>query len=598
MPLPRLLPLTALIVLSGCVYGVRERTDQVQCDLAMKPYDLAPPGQAGPSKTADSPEKLPPPKVVPPGDGQGAAPAAETDVQTAAFLQADPEKPLTPQQKLMLERTKIPEVVPGSETQLPNLEKLTPEERRRVFLETYPDMPPLEAEPEPQPGPGGKPYTLGDLHEMAARFSPTLKQAALDVEAARGNMIQARAYPNPTVSYTQAPSSNGTTSTTAGIVIDQPLKTGGKLKLQEAAARKALENAQLALRRARSDLATQVRNAYFGLLVAQDAMHVNRGIAQLTEQVFLIQRDLSIDGFSAHYETAVLSYQAELARLAYRQSIFAYLAAWRTLVAAVGLRERDLRLSQVAGRVDAFVPIFDYDKVLARVLTYHTDVLTARNSIEQSRYNYKLQQVIPWYQDLDLSVSVLKDFSVPPNNITSTVTIGMPLSVWDQNKGNIIAAEAALYRAREQPHVAELTLTTNVTTAFSSYRQNLQALEDYRRRILPNQVRAYRGIVLRRFEVGKQGLTPVAFADFVTAQQALTASVTTYLGLLGSLWSSVVSVADPLQTDDLFQLADPQALPPIPDLEHLLPLPCGHDCPAHAAAPGGDCAPTSGGPAR
>jgi cobalt-zinc-cadmium efflux system outer membrane protein len=596
MPLTRLLPLTALALLSGCVYGVRERTDRLQCDLAMKPYDLAPPGQAGPARTADTLEKLPPPKVVPPGDGQGAAPAADTDVQTAAFLQADPEKPLTPQQQRMLDRTKIPGVVPASDTQLPNLEKLTPEQRRDVFLKTYPDMPPLEAEPEALPGPGGKPYTLDELHVMAARFSPTLKQAASDVEAARGNMIQARAYPNPTVSYTQAPSANGTSSTVAGIVIDQPIKTGGKLKLQEAAARKALENAQLALRRARSDLATQVRNAYFGLLVAREAMLVNRGIAQLTEQVFLIQRDLSIDGFSAHYETAVLSGQAEAARLAYRQSIFAYLAAWRTLVAAVGLREGDLPLSQVAGRVDAFVPIFDYDKVLARVLTYHTDVLTARNSIEQSRYNLKLQQVIPWYQDIDLSFSVLKDFSVPPNNFTPTVTIGMPLSVWDQNKGNIITAEAALYRAMEQPHAAELTWTTNVAAAFNTYRQNLQALEDYRRRILPNQVRAYRGIVLRRLEVGGQGRTPVAFADFVAAQQALTSSITTYLGLLGTLWSSVVSVADPLQTDDLFQLAQPEALPPIPDLEHLLPLPCGHDCPAHAAAPGGGCTLPPGGP--
>src|SRR5262249_20605164 len=86
MPLTRLLPLTALTVLSGCVYGVRERTDGVQCARAMKPYALAPPGQAGPAKSADTLEKLPPPKVVPPGDGQGAAPAAPTDVQTAAFL--------------------------------------------------------------------------------------------------------------------------------------------------------------------------------------------------------------------------------------------------------------------------------------------------------------------------------------------------------------------------------------------------------------------------------------------------------------------------------------------------------------------------------
>ena len=49
-----------------------------------------------------------------------------------------------------------------------------------------------------QPGPEGKPYTLADLQRLAAANSPTLRQAASDVEAAKGNLIQAKTYPNPT----------------------------------------------------------------------------------------------------------------------------------------------------------------------------------------------------------------------------------------------------------------------------------------------------------------------------------------------------------------------------------------------------------------
>ncbi len=85
-------------------------------------------------------------------------------------------------------------------------------------------------------------------------------------------------------------------------------------------------------------------------------------------------------------------------------------------------------------------------------------------------------------------------------------------------------------------------------------------------------MRAFRGIdERRRFDINALSLT-----DLATAQQNLSASVTAYLGILGSLWSSVVSVADPLETDDLFQLAEPKELPPLPDLEHLAPLPCRH----------------------
>src|SRR5581483_10256007 len=104
----------------------------------------------------------------------------------------------------------------------------------------------------------------------------------------------------------------------------------------------------------------------------------------------------------------------------------------------------------------------------------------ARNGIDKPHYNLKLARITPWFQDMDVQVKVQRDFSVPPGQVVPSVTLSTPLSVWDQNKGNIIAAEAALGRALEQPHAAELTWTTNVATAFNTYRQNLKALEDYR----------------------------------------------------------------------------------------------------------------------
>src|SRR5208282_490181 len=143
--------------------------------------------------------------------------------------------------------------------------------------------------------------------------------------------------------------------------------------------------------------------------------------------------------------------------------------------------------------------------------------------------------------------------------------IGITLPVWDRNRGNIMAAEAALVRAGEQPHAAELNLTNNLQNAYNNYKNNLVGLEYYRRHILPDQVRAYRGVLDRR------QLDPnAAFSDLFGAQQTLSGFVTTYLGVLGTLWSSAVSVADVLQSDDIFQLADPQAVPALPDLGVLL----------------------------
>jgi cobalt-zinc-cadmium efflux system outer membrane protein len=116
-----------------------------------------------------------------------------------------------------------------------------------------------------------------------------------------------------------------------------------------------------------------------------------------------------------------------------------------------------------------------------------------------------------------------------------------------------------------------MNLTNLLATAYTGYKTNLDALEFYRHHILPDQVRAYRGVLARR-----QVDQSVAFSDLFGAQQTLAGSVTTYLGVLGSLWTSVVSVADLLQTDDLFQLAEPRDVPGLPDLEHLTPWPCCH----------------------
>jgi outer membrane protein, heavy metal efflux system len=248
---------------------------------------------------------------------------------------------------------------------------------------------------------------------------------------------------------------------------------------------------------------------------------------------------------------------------------------------------RQLPLSEVAGRIDAYIPHFDYDRVLAHVLQNHTDVLTARNGIEKAKYQLKLAQITP-YSDVAFQLSVGKDVSLSPFQWCVSGSVGVTLPVWDQNRGNIIQAEAALVRAAEQPHATEITISQNVQNAYNNYKNALLGLDIYRRNILPDQVRYYRGVLDRRqIDMNAQ------FGDLVQAQQTLAGNVSAYLTLLGQLWTSAVQVADFLQTDDLFQLANPEAIPALPDMSQLAPLPCCHPNlvgPATGGATTGACA--------
>ena len=106
-------------------------------------------------------------------------------------------------------------------------------------------------------------------------------------------------------------------------------------------------------------------------------------------------------------------------------------------------------------------------------------------------------------------------------------------------------------------------MTNTLAAAYLNYKNNLESLEYYRRYILPDQVRAYRGAYDRR-----QIDPNASFGDVVSAQQTLASNVTTYLQTLSQVWTAVTSVADLIQTDDLFEFARPEAVPPLPELEH------------------------------
>lgn len=563
MSIRALLACTGLLLVSGCLYHAREHADETVSTVVGHPYDVAPP---------QPPSAMPPKVPAITGEKQPQkSTSLQTDIQTTAYMAdaANPESAASERPRI---EPRVPPEVPGSEAPAFHLPLPTEQAgaRERAISDLFPPMPPLAADPDAIPGPEGRPYTLADLQQIAAANSPELRQAASDVEAARGNLIQARAYPNPTVGWEITPSNDGSVSGAQGPFIDQLIKTGGKLKLASASSEMDLRNAELALRRARSDLSTRVRNAYFALLVAKETVRVNRGLAVMTDEMYVLQAKLAAAGsFAAPYEPMAMRGQADLARLAHKQAIQTYIYSWKQLVTMIGLRQ--LPLSQVAGRIDAVIPYYDYDKVLDRVLRNHTDVLTARNGLDKARYQLKLAQITP-LPDVDVNIALIQEFVVEPKQMTPTATIGLPLfPIWDQNKGNIMAAEGALMRATEEPHRVEENLTNLLATAYTGYRTNLDALESYRRHILPDQVRAYRGVLSRR-DVDPS----VGFADVFGAQQTLAGSVSAYLTLLGSLWSSVVSVADLLQTDDLFQLAEPRDIPGVPDLEHLPLWPCCH----------------------
>src|SRR5262249_22296973 len=150
--------------------------------------------------------------------------------------------------------------------------------------------------------------TLADLQRLALSNSPLIRQAAADVDAARGAAQQAGAYPNPQVGYEGDNINSGATAGFQGGFIDQVIKTGGKLRLTREAAQIDLANAQHAFRRAQTDLLAQVRGQFFAVLVALENIRVNRALVEFADKVYQVQVELAArqQATAAPYEPMAL----------------------------------------------------------------------------------------------------------------------------------------------------------------------------------------------------------------------------------------------------------------------------------------------------
>ena len=556
----RLVPLLAtLLVVSGCLHPVRQEIDATVCDLASCPRDVL----------LDVPQSMPSTKD---GADDAVRPASHyIDPELPPPRKDDKGGPGKPETRVPLT---IPPTLPGAEVgpiRLPPILLENEAERRKVLEKYYPDLGPLGPDPEPQPGPHGRPLSLEDLQREALAKNPLIAQAVANVIAARGAALEAGLPPNPNIGFEIDTFGTAGGAGYTGAFIEQVIRTGGKLQLARASAAMDLKNAEVALRRAQTDLMTRVRGFYFAVLVADEGVRVNRALVEFTEQIYRNQLLMLIKGGQvAAYEPMQLRQSVNQARVALLTARNSYTSAWKQLAAALG--DPGMPPTQIVGAKDMPYPIYDYADVLARVLHHHTDVLTAENGVLRARYNLQLAQVTP-YPDVDVRVLLQKDKTGPPFFLTPSVSVGVPIPIWDRNQGGILQAEGQLANATEEPHRVRAALTGTLAEAFGRYNTYREAVAVYRDSILPDGVRVYEALY-KRYRIGLPNPTPdwPDFSAVVTIQQTLVQNVATYLSDLGLFWQAVVDVTDVLQTDNLFAYSRATELPPLPQ------LPCHHPC--------------------
>jgi len=463
-----------------------------------------------------------------------------------------------------------------------------PEPRQALVRELFPDLPPAwelgppESRPKnlgkpdyqlteqdhlwelglPALRPDQRPTTLDDLQRMAGDYSPLIVQARADIISYRGTAIQAGTHPNPIFGYESDTVGSSKNRDYQGAYVSQVIKTANKLGLQRAVANMDYLNSQLALQRTRIEVSSQVKADYYAVLVAEQNVIISAALVRFTERVLELQTEkLLRSGQSVPYEPAQLRTLVDAAKATLLAAQNSYVAAWKKLAATVGVP--DLPPTQLAGRADAPPPEINYQQALERMWRIHPDVLAGRNMQAQARFQLNLDRVKP-IPDVYVYGVFQKDFTTPGfPNVSYNTQLGVPLPIFDRNRGAIINAEGDLMRADQQVRKMQYDLQRQLADVFASYETNRGNVRRYRDRVLPDATRAYRGVYDRYIE--KPELLTVT--DIAFAQQQLATFIATYITYLNGQWQAVADLANLLQIDNINDLNDLRNAPvnPLPD---------------------------------
>ena len=397
------------------------------------------------------------------------------------------------------------------------------------------------------------PPTAGDLAEyqrVAVEASPAVKQAAADVAAARGAALQAGLHPNPTVGYQGDQIGSGHTAGQQGVFVSQTFVTRGKLGLAQAAALAEVVRTELTFQQVQADVRAQVRARYFGLQAASEAVRVAEQMARTATALADRQRLLLESG------QPVAPHEVDQARALAAAAGAELDQARHRLTAA---RRQVVVLAGIAPPVDpppaAPLPDISLEQV-QRAIDAHTELRAAAAQVDRARFQLELARVTP-YPNVEAQTYLQRDYQTRTGQVGMQVGVALP--VFDQNQGNIAAAEANLLRATHEAARARQDLNLRAAEVFERYTTNRRLADQYRAEILPAQEKAFSGL-RKRFE---QEPGRVSFSEVVLAQQTLANTYATYVRALTDAWQAVAELGRLAQTEDFgpAEIPDPRPVP-------------------------------------
>ncbi len=318
-----------------------------------------------------------------------------------------------------------------------------------------------------------------------------------------------------------------------GIAFGQEIPTGGKLRLNRAVADRSVLIAQQELAGQQQRVLTDVRIAYYQVLVAErqirlaeDIIRVSREGASAVDSLFRAKEVGRVDVLQAQLE-------AEQAQIRQQSARNRYKSAWRGLTAVIGTPT--LTQQPLLGDPDSTSKEFEFEQALSRLLSSSPEVSVAVAEVERARLALQRARVerVP-------NVSFQGLVNVIDNGIGGNtdggVAITMPIPLFDRNQGAIAQAQCEVAAARQAVTQLTLDLQQRLAPVFEAYATSRNQVDRYRATILPA---AEESLTLAR-QMYQAGETD--YIALLTAQRTFAQTNSSYLDAVLRLRTAEVEI--------------------------------------------------------
>jgi cobalt-zinc-cadmium efflux system outer membrane protein len=327
--------------------------------------------------------------------------------------------------------------------------------------------------------------SLPQALQRALAVNPRLTAAERDIGIAGGLRIQAGALPNPEASFEldNALGSGpykGVRSAETNLQLSQLVELGGKREARVAAGEAGIGTAVWQRRATRLEVLSETAIAFITIISAQRRIEIfDEQISSLDQLIPLLQRRVQ-EGASSPAETLRAQVAADLFRVDRERAKTLLATARRDLAILMG--DSTPRFGDAIGRLanigqppsfQAVVQAIEANPQLMR-----WTAVTAQRNAELIIARLK---AIP-----DVRLSAGWRHFQDTNDNAVRLGVSIPLPVFDQNTGNIIAAQETLAKTDAERAINKLVLISIAGRAYDTLTGALAELKLLRASVIPN----------------------------------------------------------------------------------------------------------------